>query len=143
MEIKINERKIKNSLEIIFVINKNLQHTFNKDKALLKKVGFKGEQDEIFFDPRNDRLYIGASSLNHSDLRSAAAVAAKDALTKEYYGSLSIATYTHKKADMAPMQGVIEGLLLGSYNFTIYNQNRRKGQLKRFIDFKKITVEML
>lgn len=131
MEIKINERKIKNSLEVIFVINKNLQHTFNRDKALLKKVGFKGEQDEIFFDPRNDRLYVGASSLNHSDLRSAAAVAARDALKKEHYSSLNLATYTRKKADMTPMQGVLEGLLLGSYNFIVYKSKHKKSSIKK------------
>jgi leucyl aminopeptidase len=144
MEIKINERKIKNSLEVIFVINKNLQHPFNKDKALLKKVGFKGEQDEIFFDPRNDKLYVGASTLNHNDLRSAAAVASRDALSKEHYNSLCIATYTDKKSDLTPMRGILEGLLLGNYNFTIYKSKPKKNSIKKIYisqkDYNKNTI---
>ncbi|MBN2768290.1 MAG: leucyl aminopeptidase [Campylobacterales bacterium] len=131
MEIKINERKIKNSLEVIFIIKKNLQHPFIKEKALLKKMGFKGEQDEIFFDPHNDRLYVGVTSFEHSDFRSAAAVAARDARTKEHYNSLRIATYTQKKSDMGSMQGIIEGLLLGNYSFTTYKSKSKKDTLKK------------
>ena len=131
MEIKINERKIKNSLEVIFIIKKNFRHPFIKDKALLKKVGFKAEQDELFFDARSDRLYVGAASFDHNDLRSAAAFAARFAASKEHYSSLRLATYTQKRSHLEPIKGIIEGIILGNYDFKTYRSKPKKDTLKK------------
>jgi len=113
---------IEAQLEVVLVIDNDLKHTFVQDKKLLKKAGFSGEQDETCLFIGENRLYVGASSLNSGDLRTACANAIK-ALNGTTYTSLKVATYTNKGCTYS-LRAMVEGFILGGYTFETYKSKK-------------------
>ena len=124
----IKTKDIEADLEVIFVINNNLKHRFVQDKKLLKKSGFSGGQDETCLIVGKNRLYIGASSLDSSALRTAAASALKTLLGKKYK-SIKVATYTHKGCTYS-LRAMVEGFILGAYRFETYKSKKNENEIK-------------
>ena len=119
----VKTKDIEADLELIFVINNNLKHRFVQDKKLLKKAGFSGAQDETCLIVEKNRLYVGASSLESSALRTAAASALKTLLGKKYK-SIKVATYTHKGCTYS-LRAMVEGFILGAYRFETYKSKKK------------------
>ncbi len=124
--------EIEASIELIVVVNKNLKHDFVQDKKLLKKAGFKAEQDETCLLIEKDRLYVGVESIKDENLRVAMAKAIQ-VLSSTQYKSLKVATYIEDKKSTSTLRAMVEGLILGSYAFDTYKTKKAKQPIKDII----------
>lgn len=115
-------------IEVIIVVDKNLKHHFVQDKKLLKKAGFSGAQDETCLLLGKGRLYVGASSLESTAIRTAAASAIK-ALKGTSYKSIKVATYTNKGCTYT-LRAMVEGFILGGYTFETYKSKKNECKIK-------------
>ncbi len=122
--------KIDAGLEIVIVIDKKLDHKFVKDKKLLKKADFGAAQDEVCMLVEKGRLYVGADSLNGSDIRPAVATAVRSLVGNKSYKSIKIATYLNHPRCTSTFRAMIEGIGLGAYNFTKYKSKKSKNHIK-------------
>ena len=123
----INE--IEADVELILVIDKNLKHDFVQNKKLLKKAGFKAGQDESCLLIEKNKLYVGVEKINDENLRVAMAKAIQ-ALSSTKYKSLKVACYFEKKKSTHNLRAMVEGLLLGAYNFDNYKTEKSKRKIK-------------
>ena len=128
--------EIRADLELVIVVKKNLKHTFVQDRKLLKKAGFRGEQDALCLLWEKNRLYVGADSLKGSDIRPAVATAVRSLIGNKAYRSIKIATYLSHPRCTATLRAMIEGIVLGSYSFTHYKSKKAKSSIK------EVTVSM-
>ncbi len=119
---------INKDIEVIIVIDSNLKHRFVQDKKLLKRAGFNCGQDETCLLIENNRLYVGANSLQSTDIRRATASAIK-ALKGTKYKSLKIASYTNNGCTYT-LRAMVEGFMLGSYSFDTYKSKKSKNRIK-------------
>ncbi len=80
MNFKLTEKKINDieaDLEVIVVVGGDLEHRFVKDRELLEKSGFKGEQEEVCYLPERDRVYVGVESIGGENMRTAIGILAR------------------------------------------------------------------
>ena len=126
---------IKSDLKVIMVIEKDFSHSFIHDKKLLKKSGFKGDQDETMLFLEHDRLYVGVEKINSANIRTAAASAIR-ILLSTHYSHISIASYMNSQNCTAMLRAMAEGLILGAYRFETYKSK------KRISPVKKITISL-
>ncbi len=124
--------EIDTDVELIVVVNKNFKHDFIQDKKLLKKAGFKAEQDETCLLIEKNRLYVGVDNINDENLRVAMAKAIQT-LCSTKYKSLKIATYMENKESTSTLRAMIEGLILGAYSFDQYKTKKAKQPIKDII----------
>jgi leucyl aminopeptidase len=131
-EITIAKTKdIKADVEVIFVQSENLEHRFIQDKKLLKKAGFKASQDEVCYLLERDRVYVGIQELEGKYIRRAAAKAIRAIKTKKYK-SLKVASYTNKGCTYG-IRAMVEGFVLGVYEFDKYKSTKNKNSIKKII----------
>lgn len=126
---------IKSDLKVIMVIEKDFSHSFIHDKKLLKKSGFKGDQDETMLFLEHDRLYVGVEKISSANIRTAAASAIRTLLST-HYSYISIASYMNSQNCTAMLRAMAEGLILGAYRFETYKSK------KRISPVKKITISL-
>jgi leucyl aminopeptidase len=142
-EKKIND--IEADLEVIVVVGKDLEHRFVKDKELLEKLEFKGEQDEVCYLAERDRVYVGIESIGGENMRSAIGVLARRVRTLKYK-NLKIASYMNHPKCTAVLRGMVEGFLLGFYSFEKYKSQKSKTHLKEIIisleDYREFELNM-
>ena len=123
--------ELKTDAKIVFVVDKNFNHTWAKDKEILDFMGFKAESEEVAFVPSSKIVYVGCESLEADDIRLSAAKAL-DAIKKTSIGSLGIATYGGKCAK-ANLRALVEGFILGGYSFTTYESKKEDASLKTIV----------
>ena len=123
--------KIKADCEIIFVIDKNLKHKWIYDKKDLKTLGFKGSIEEVAFLPHQDRIYVG-TTLEHEELRIASAKVI-NSIKKAKYKSIKVGIYSDKENLSANIKAMVEGFILGVYNFDKYKSEKDKLHLKNIL----------
>ncbi|CAA6802139.1 MAG: Cytosol aminopeptidase PepA (EC, partial [uncultured Sulfurovum sp.] len=126
----INE--IDADIELIVIVNKNFKHDFVEDKKLLKKSGFKAEQDSTSLLITKNKLYVGVKSINDENLRVAMAKAIQ-ALSETKYKSLKVASYMEDEKSYSNLRAMVEGLLLGAYSFDRYKTTKAKQPIKDII----------
>jgi len=114
-------------ITLIFIINGNLENA--QDAELLKRVGFKAEQDEVVHLIEKQRLYVGISSLDPDSLRSASATAIRSVCCKSIYKHLAVSPLN--SIDEHLVQAVCEGILLGNYTFTRYKSKPTVSNLEK------------
>ena len=114
--------------KIVFVINKELNHRWIKDKEALELVGFKGESEEAIFMPSSKIIYVGCDSLDADEIRLAASKAL-ETIKKSNIRSLAIGTYTGECPGMN-IKALVEGFMLGGYAFTAYKSKKEECKLK-------------
>ncbi len=119
--IKNGMEKSNNNLEIVFVTAKILKS--HKDFQILEKAGFQAEQDTTCFLYGKNRLFCGVETATSNDIRSACSVAIK-ALKNTNYKSATVPV-TSKN-----IQAVVEGLVLGGYEYSAYKSKKKKTKLK-------------
>jgi len=119
--------EIEAEIEIIIVIANDIKHRFIQDKKLLKKSGFSGVQDEVCLLIGQDRLYVGASSLESQHIRTASASALK-ALMGTKYKSIKVATYTENES-LYTLRAMVEGFILGAYTYEIYKSKKNESNI--------------
>ena len=134
MKIKLTDKKLKDikaDCEIIFVVNKKLEHKFICDKKILNEMNFKGVADEILLLPEKKRMYVGIDDLELESLRSAAALAIRT-VAKSKITSLKIALYFIDDAGNG-IKALSEGFLLGVYSYQKYKSKPTKNSIKEII----------
>ncbi len=120
MKIKlIND--IKSDLTVEFLTKESLKDY--RYKKTLKKAGFSASQDTTCFLHKKEILVCGVDDASNDNIRSATSVAIK-----------SIKSSNNKSAsfsvDTKNIQAVIEGVVLGGYEFTKYKSKPKKSSLK-------------
>ena len=114
--------KISADVEIIFIVEKNFDHKWVKDKEELELLNFKGEDEESALLADKRRLYVGVKSLDSDDIRVASAKAIKTIKNKNFK-SAKIGIYSDVNA-------AVEGIMLGNYQFNSYKSKKEKSKLK-------------
>ncbi|MRJ01871.1 MAG: leucyl aminopeptidase [Epsilonproteobacteria bacterium] len=130
MKIEFVEKRVADleaDVEIIFVIDKRLDHRWVQDRELLERLGFKGEVEETCLLPERGRLYVGAK-LDHDEIRIAAAKAVRT-LKKKGYRSAKVGVYI-ENCPITNIKAFVEGALLGRYSFDRYRSKREEHSLK-------------
>ena len=130
MKIEIIDKKLHEidaDIEIVFVIDKNLDHKWVKDKEELEKLGFTGDVEEVAFLPQVGRIYIGAK-LDHDEIRIATAKALK-ALRGKKFKTAKAGVYI-QNCPITNIKAFVEGAILGSYSFDRYKSKSKKLELE-------------
>ncbi|WP_169779087.1 leucyl aminopeptidase [Campylobacter curvus] len=124
---KLNE--IKADLELVFVVDKNLKHKFIKDQKIFKFTNYKG--DGVLLLPESARLYVDIEKLEYNELRIAAAKA-YNAVKNLNIKSIKLGSYLAGCGKMS-FQCLVEGFLLGAYEFDKYKEKKQTCALKEII----------
>ena len=115
-------------IEIICVTKKNLDHPWIEDKETLQMLGFEGAQDQTCLLAHSKRIYVGADSIEHDDIRSAYAAAIK-ALRNTKVEHIKTALYLGNNLTQN-LQAMVEGIILGDYEFDTYKTEKTKHPIK-------------
>jgi leucyl aminopeptidase len=126
-----NINQIKADAEIIFIVNKNFNHKWVKDKKELEIVGFKGEDSECVLFAEKKRIYVALKSLEHDEIRKAIALAIKK-ITKTKIRNVKIGLYI-ENCPVANIKALVEGALLGAYSFEKYKSKKNENQIEKII----------
>jgi leucyl aminopeptidase len=134
MKLNLIEEKVQTELEIIVIKNKNIK----EDKDILEKVDFKGEEESSALLAELGKLYVGCGEPTSDNIRVAVASAMRT-FGKTNFDDASI------QADEF-LKEVVEGIELGSYEFTKYkSKNEDKKEKTINIIVKKVdekTIEI-
>ena len=107
-------------------------------EGILNELGFKATQDETCYISEFKTLYVGVEAFEHDLFRSAAATAIK-MLSKFNYTSLKLAQHDVNDAE-GIFSALIEGFILGAYNFDTYKSEKKNSTLSKII-FSNRTLE--
>ncbi|WP_263832533.1 leucyl aminopeptidase [Sulfurospirillum oryzae] len=147
MQIEVINQKLNSAsadAKIVFVINKDLTHTWVIDKETLELLGFKGESEESAFIPSSKTLYVGCDSLDADEIRLAASKAL-ESIKKTNLKTLAIGTYSHDCPGMN-IKALVEGFILGSYTFDAYKSKKEPSKLEKITicleDYSRTDVSM-
>ncbi|MDR1284999.1 MAG: leucyl aminopeptidase [Campylobacteraceae bacterium] len=131
MNIKITNETLENidtQAVITFIINKDFNHSWVKHKKILENANFKAESEDGILLAENGYIYVGCASLQSDELRLAAAKAIK-ILKQTSYKSAKIGSYIENNS----MGALIEGFVLGNYEFTRYKSKTETSKLEEII----------
>ncbi|MDR1460777.1 MAG: leucyl aminopeptidase [Campylobacteraceae bacterium] len=134
MNIKTTNETLENidtQAVITFIINKDFDHIWVKHKKVLENANFKAESEDGILLAENGYIYIGCANLQSDELRLAAAKAIK-ILKQTSYKSVKIGSYIEKTA-VESIGALIEGFVLGSYEFTKYKSKTEPLKLEEII----------
>lgn len=124
MNIQLLNKNISDNVSDIsveFLTPKSLKS--HKEFKILNKAGFKAEQDSICFLHEKSILACGIESNSNDDIRSTCSVAIK-ALKGSNNKSASFNVNTRN------IQAVVEGIILGGYEYNTYKSKPKKTKLK-------------
>lgn len=116
---------IQADVELIFIVNKDINHKFIKDKSEFEFYGFNGEG--VLFLQNQKRLYVGIANTQIDTLRQGVAKA-YNALKEYNTSSLKVASYITKCAKFST-QAIVEGFILASYKFDKYKKEKKQSKL--------------
>lgn len=122
---KLNE--IKADFEIIFIIDKNLEHKFIKDKEKFDFYKFDGNGILVLAEEK--RAYVGLENLSFDNIR-LGCFKAFETLKNYKIKSAKMASYLAgctKKSFMA----IVEGFIFGGYDFDKYKSDKKKYDLEK------------
>lgn len=125
INIKLSNKKIDSintEIKVEFLTSKDINE--HEQTKLLKKAGFKGEQDSICFLHEKGILACGIESKDSDDIRSAV-VKMVQALKSSAYKSAKLSVITNES-----INAIVEGIVLGAYEFSEYKSDAKKTELK-------------
>jgi len=132
MEIDLVD-DIKSNVKVEFINEKQLKS--NKNKKVLQLAGFEAKQDSICFLHEKAILVCGVEDSSSDNIRSSASVAVKALKSANYKSAAFDVTSSN-------IQAIIEGLVLGGYDFNEYKSKPTKTKLKNIYlvskDIKKL-----
>ncbi|MDD2904949.1 MAG: leucyl aminopeptidase [Sulfurimonas sp.] len=126
MNIKLSKKSIselETDIFLEFVNEKDIKS--HEQGKTLSLAGFKGEQDTLCFLHEQALLVCGVESDTNDDLRSAATIAIK-ALKASNYKSVKVLCES-----TTLISGLVEGFVLGGYEYTKYKSEPKKAPLKK------------
>lgn len=137
MKISINNSHLYDiSAELTLVFAQATDELLHE--GILNELGFKATQDETCYISEFKTLYVGVEANEHDLYRSAAATAI-GTLSKFKYSSLKLAQYDTDNTD-GIFSALVEGFILGAYNFDIYKSEKSESTLDTII-FSSRTLE--
>ncbi|MBE3021566.1 leucyl aminopeptidase [Campylobacter sp. 7477a] len=132
MKFQITDKNIgsvKADCELVFIIDKNFENKFIKDKEAFEFFGFDGEGAQLV--QSSNTIYVGIPKLEADELRLGASKA-YGAIKNLKIKSLKVASY-HVGCDRLSIQSIVEGFLLGSYEFNKYKSKNQPVSLEEVI----------
>ena len=119
----INKKSLdnKNNLTLKLISPQRLEKA--KFKKTLKKAGFKAEQDSLCAMHGKSLLFCGTENHENENLRTVATAVAK-AIKNYDYKSVSV------DVNKENIQALIEGFILGGYEFNTYKSKSKKSKIK-------------
>lgn len=130
MKISLNEKKlsqIKADYELIFIINKNLNAEFIKDKNEFSFYSYKGDGTLNLSEKK--RVYVGIKDLSTNSLRDGIASGLK-AISALKISSVKIAS---EFIDEQSFCAIAEGAILGLYSYQKYKSEKKEQNIKELI----------
>jgi leucyl aminopeptidase len=112
---------IKSDIKVLFLDKESLKKTPKYKK--LKKAGFDASQDSVSFLHEKSILACGVDDKNSDNIRSVVSIAIKT-LKSANYKSASFSV------DRSTIKAVVEGIVLGGYEFNNYKSKPKKTKLK-------------
>lgn len=123
--LKQKIEEIKADFELIFIVNKNLEHKFIKDKAEFDFYKFDGS--DVLFLADKKRVYVGLKNLSYDEIRLGAFKAYN--IIKNYnIKSIKMASYLVKCTKKSFM-ALAEGFIFGGYEFNKYKSEKKSYNL--------------
>jgi len=119
--IKEGTLSSKKNLIVEFISSRDLK--LHKDFELLQKAGFEAEQDTTCFLYGKNKLFCGVDKVSVNDVRSSCSIAIKN-IKSTNYKSASFAVNDKN------IKAVIEGIVLGGYEYNNYKSSSKKTTLK-------------
>lgn len=139
MKIQLSNKKINTinaDVQVEFLTSDKISK--HEEAKLLKKAGFKAEQDSICFLHEKGILACGIESDNNDDIRSAVVQMIK---------TLKSSSYKSAKLDVMTKESIsaiVEGIVLGGYEFSEYKSEVKKVELKNiYISSNKLDYKNL
>ena len=132
MKFNIVDKKIseiKADLELVFVVDKNLKHKFIKDEKAFKFANYKGDSVLVLLE--SGRVYAPLTKLDYDELRVAAAKA-YNAVKSLNIKTIKLGSYIASCQKMS-FQAVVEGILLGGYEFNKYKEKKEISSLEEIV----------
>ncbi|WP_457593804.1 leucyl aminopeptidase [Hydrogenimonas sp.] len=146
MQIELTQKsrtETEADIEILCIVDKNFDHAWVQEREILELAGFKAEQDETCLLAERRRLYVGAQSLHHDDIRSAYATAIR-ALRKTGAELVKTGLYLGK-CSAQNIKAMAEGMVFGDYEYDVYRSEKAKHPIKRVLicneDFNGKTID--
>lgn len=134
--------KISADYELIFVVNKDLEHKFIKDIEEIQLCNYKGEG--VLNLPNAKRIYVGVRDL-HSDTIRQGSAKAYNVLKELNIMNLKMASYVDTCFKMS-FQALAEGFIFGEYKFDRYKNEKKSSSLNEIFisttefDDKKVDI---
>ncbi|HIE35249.1 MAG TPA: leucyl aminopeptidase [Campylobacterales bacterium] len=131
MRFEMVDKKISQidaDVEIVFIVDKNFDHKWVKDKDELNILNFKAEPEEVAFLIDRKRVYVGVKSLDHDEIRIASAKAIK-AIKNKKFKSAKIGVYI-QNCPITNIKAVVEGMILGAYSFDKYKSKKEEDSIE-------------
>ena len=112
----------KSDITLVYLTKKELKK--NNHKKALKIAGFSATQDSLCFLHHKHLLFCGVEETSLDNIRSVSALAIK-ALKSTNYKSANVSI-----DNMSLIPALVEGFVLGGYEYNIYKTNTKKSTLK-------------
>lgn len=126
--------------EVVFVVNKNIEHRWVSDQDELSLYGFKGEADETQLLAHRQKVYVALEKMEAEEIRLACAKALK--LTgKTSFESLKIGCYSGDECSHHNVKAIAEGFIMGSYRYDRYKSKKENEEPPRKIEKILISTE--
>ena len=121
--IKKDYSKIQSDVEILIV--KNIKKLEKKDQKILKQISFNAKSSEPYFDVNTKKLFVSCPVLKDEDLKISFSTAIRK-IKSFNFKTIKINLFQNEKE--LKIKDVVEGLVLGAYNFTKYKSSKIKSK---------------
>lgn len=131
MEIVVESRlldEIEADAEVVFIANKDFNHRWVKHKELLASLEFKAEAEDIMVLLESKKIYLALDKLDTQEIREASAKAIR-AAKKSKFKSLKTGVILLENDD--GIKALIEGFLLGEYEFNRYKSKKNENSVEK------------
>ncbi|PSM51806.1 leucyl aminopeptidase, peptidase M17 family [Campylobacter blaseri] len=122
-----NINKIKADFEAILIVGKKIDHKFVKDSDKFKELNYDGGSNLLLLESK--RLYIGVKELGYDQIRLAMSQI-YNTLKNYNVKTIKISSYVYK-CTTKTYQAVVEGFVLGSYEFNKYKSEAKKSKIEK------------
>jgi leucyl aminopeptidase len=128
MNITLNKKNLPNNdscVEIILL--KNIKNLEKKEKKLFKNINFNKKSFNTHFDIKNSKLYVSCLKLKDENIKVAFSTAIRF-LKNIKIKNIKIDIIQSKKE--IDIQNIVEGLVLGNYEFLKYKSSQNEEKIK-------------
>jgi leucyl aminopeptidase len=131
MQLNLTNKNIDTNIEIILVKNKKIK----ADKEILKKLNFKGDDEECVLLTESGKIYVGCEDGSDDSIRIAVSVAVKKLNTTLFKSAKILCN--------DKLSPVVDGFELGNYQFTRYKSKKEDKEEKNiYIQVPKVTKKL-